>query len=69
MKQYTMQKRLAKRDMHTLYDTAFRNLNALSNKELLRLARDREVSKELRDKANSILWKRLDPQDRDAVEV
>ncbi len=55
--------------MHTLYDSAFKNLDALSNKELFRIAKGRDASKELKDKVNAILWKRLDPQDRDTVEI
>lgn len=64
-----VQRRLAQRDMHTLYESAFKNLNTLSTHELFRLIKSKEVSKELRDKASEILWKRLDPQDRDTVEV
>lgn len=63
------QKRLARKDMHTLYDAAFSRLESLSTRDLLDLMKDRNASDELKEKARSILWKRLDPQDRDAVEV
>ncbi|RMF31876.1 MAG: hypothetical protein D6752_01245 [Candidatus Nitrosothermus koennekii] len=69
MIQHLLQKRLGKKDMHTLYDSAFKNLERLSNKELSRIIKDKDASEELRDKANAILWKRLDPQDRDTVEL
>lgn len=69
MSLFLAQKRLAKKDMHTLYDAAFSKLERLSNKELLDLMKDKNASDELRAKARDLLWKRLDPQDRDTVEV
>ncbi len=69
MSLFVAQKRLARKDMHTLYDAAFSKLERLSNKELLDLMKDENASSELREKAKDLLWKRLDPQDRDTVEV
>ncbi len=69
MSLFIAQKRLARKDMHTLYDAAFSRLESLSNKELIDLAKDKNASDELKEKARDILWKRLDPQDRDTVEV
>ncbi|MEM0446922.1 MAG: hypothetical protein QW593_03490 [Candidatus Nitrosocaldus sp.] len=69
MSLFLAQKRLAKKDMHTLYDAAFSRLESLSNKDLMNLMKDKSASDELKEKAWSILWKRLDPQDRDTVEV
>ncbi|MEM0441928.1 MAG: hypothetical protein QW450_02070 [Candidatus Nitrosocaldus sp.] len=69
MSLFLAQKRLARKDMHTLYDAAFSKLERLSNKELFDLMKDKNASDELREKARDLLWKRLDPQDRDSVEV
>lgn len=69
MRQYLIQSRLANKDMHTLYEHAFTRLEELSSYELARIARDEEISRELKSKANSILWKRIDPLDKDTVEV
>ncbi len=69
MSLFLAQKRLARKDMHTLYDTAFARLESLSNRELMDILKNKDVSDELAAKAKWILWKRLDPQDRDAVEV
>lgn len=69
MSLFLAQKRLARKDMHTLYDAAFSRLESLSNKDLMDLMKDKDASDELKEMARSILWKRLDPQDRDTVEV
>ncbi len=69
MSLFLAQKRLARKDMHTLYDAAFARLESLSDKELIDILKNKEVSNELAAKAKWILWRRLDPQDRDAVEV
>ncbi len=69
MKQYLMQKRLANKDMHTLYEHASISLERLSLTKLIELEHRRDVSEELRREVRSILWKRLDPKDKDAVEV
>lgn len=69
MSLFLAQKRLARKDMHTLYDAAFARLESLSNRDLLDLIKDKGISGELREKARDLLWKRLDPQDRDTVEV
>jgi hypothetical protein len=63
------QKRLGRKDMHTLYDIEFEKLSKLSISELQRMVKDGKVSDELRDKAFEVLMKKLDPQDRDTVEV
>ena len=69
MSMFLAQKRLARKDMHTVYDAAFARLESLSDKELMDILKDKDVSDELAVKAKWILWKRLDPQDRDTVEV
>ncbi|MFN4336639.1 MAG: hypothetical protein ACK4FV_03525 [Candidatus Nitrosocaldus sp.] len=69
MSLFLAQKRLARKDMHTLYDAAFSRLESLSSKDLMDIMKDKNISYELKEKAWSILWKRLDPQDRDTVEV
>ncbi len=69
MSLFLAQKRLARKDMHTVYDAAFARLESLSDKELMDILKDKDVSGELVTKAKWILWKRLDPQDRDTVEV
>jgi hypothetical protein len=69
MSMFLAQKRLARKDMHTVYDAAFARLESLSDKELMDILKDKDVSDELAAKAKWILWKRLDPQDRDTVEV
>jgi len=69
MGQLLANKRLARKDMHTLYDSAFLRLESLSNDALMDIIKDRGSSDELVEKARMILWKRLDPQDRDTVEV
>ncbi len=69
MGQLLANKRLARKDMHTLYDSAFLRLENLSNDALIDIIKDRSSSDELVEKARMILWKRLDPQDRDTVEV
>ncbi len=69
MSLFLAQKRLARKDMHTLYDAIFVRLESLSNKELMDIIKNKDSSDELAAKAKWILWKRLDPQDRDAVEV
>jgi hypothetical protein len=69
MSMFLAQKRLARKDMHTVYDAAFARLESLSDKELMDILKDKDVSDELATKAKWILWKRLDPQDRDTVEV
>ncbi len=63
------QKRLGRKDMHTLYDALFQRLNTLSTDKLERLIKDKNTSNELRDKASEVLRRRLDPQDRDAIEI
>ncbi len=63
------QKRLGRKDMHTLYDALFQRLNTLSTDKLERLIKDKNTSNELRDKAAEVLRRRLDPQDRDAIEI
>lgn len=66
---FQRQKRLGKKDMHTLYDAEFQKLNALSIEKLEKLINDESISDELRDKAMEVLRRKLDPQDRDAIEV
>lgn len=53
---------------HT-YDALFQRLNTLSTDKLERLIKDKNTSNELRDKAAEVLRRRLDPQDRDAIEI
>ncbi len=66
---FQKQKRLGRKDMHTLYDALFQKLNTLSTDKLERLIKDKNTSDELRDKATEVLRRRLDPQDRDAIEI
>lgn len=68
-KHETNLKRLGKTDMHTMYDIVFTRLEKLSTKELLMLQKSKSLSKETKDKINGIICKRLDPQDRDIVEM
>lgn len=55
--------------MHTLYDAQFHKLEGMSIDKLKELANDRNASRELREKAWEVLRKKLDPQDRDAIEM
>jgi len=66
---FQRQKRLGKKDMHTLYDAQFQKLNTLSIEKLEKLINDKSTSNELRDKAREVLRRKLDPQDRDTVEI
>jgi len=66
---FQRQKRLGKKDMHTLYDAQFQKLNTLSVDKLEKLINDKGISDELRDKAREVLRKKLDPQDRDSIEI
>ena len=70
MEQQYRQKRLGTKDMHTTYDIVFQRLEKLSTKELCELAKNNKtLSKDTLEKVNTVLHKRLDPQDRDTVEV
>lgn len=66
---FQRQKRFGKKDMHTLYDAQFQRLNTLSIDKLEKLINDKSISDELRDKAREVLRRKLDPQDRDAIEI
>lgn len=66
---FQRQKRLGRKDMHTLYDAQFQKLNTLSIEKLEKLINDKSTSDELRDEAREVLRRKLDPQDRDAVEI
>lgn len=61
------QKRLGRKDMHTLNEGEFRSVKELSNNELERLQRDSSASDRLRTAAANELRKRIDPLDQDTT--
>ena len=61
----TKGKRLAYRDMHTLYETKQKKLDQISISE----AMEELDAKDNSDWLKNQLKKRLDPKDKDAVEV
>ena len=62
-------KRLGVADLHTMYETSFRKVKALSDAELAKVIAGSSYSQELKDMARQELHKRQDPRDNVNVEM